>query len=247
MKMTIKKLLINYSEQTAKTILDWQNEVGTARNLDENYFFNYQGKLCPGVQRLRINSSNVYVDYAQFLLLKDKRNHDLGMYGVSETQNPIPKEIKKPTSKDIFELQNKAVQDLELFFKADSITFSDPKSNGDYWLYQDAVYLFEGLNTNDEKKLLIMEFVDRECKRFEHLNNKFSGKPTQRVQYDRFRIPENVRVDVWRRDQGKCVRCGSRINLEYDHIVPISKGGSNTARNIELLCQNCNREKGNKI
>jgi hypothetical protein len=44
----------------------------------------------------------------------------------------------------------------------------------------------------------------------------------------RTQIPEAVRHEVWRRDQGKCVECGSVENLEYDHLVPFSKGGSNT-------------------
>ena len=56
-------------------------------------------------------------------------------------------------------------------------------------------------------------------------------------------IPSEVRREVWRRDGGKCVKCGSRVKLEYDHIIPVSKGGSNTARNIELLCEVCNRAK----
>jgi Holliday junction DNA helicase RuvB len=60
-------------------------------------------------------------------------------------------------------------------------------------------------------------------------------------------IPSEVRREVWRRDGGKCVRCGSRENLEYDHIIPVSKGGSNTARNIELLCENCNRAKSDTV
>lgn len=60
-------------------------------------------------------------------------------------------------------------------------------------------------------------------------------------------IPAAVRREVWRRDEGKCARCGSRENLEYDHIIPVSKGGGNTARNIELLCQDCNRSKGDSI
>lgn len=60
-------------------------------------------------------------------------------------------------------------------------------------------------------------------------------------------VPEDVRTYVWRRDRGKCVNCGSRENLEFDHIIPVSKGGSNTARNIQLLCETCNREKSDNI
>ena len=60
-------------------------------------------------------------------------------------------------------------------------------------------------------------------------------------------IPSAIRREVWRRDEGKCVICGSRKNLEYDHIIPVSKGGSNTARNIELLCEVHNREKRDLI
>ncbi len=60
-------------------------------------------------------------------------------------------------------------------------------------------------------------------------------------------IPNKVKLEVWRRDYGKCVECGSKERLEYDHIIPFSKGGSNTARNIQLLCENCNRKKHNKI
>jgi Holliday junction DNA helicase RuvB len=60
-------------------------------------------------------------------------------------------------------------------------------------------------------------------------------------------IPSAIRREVWRRDGGKCVKCGSRKNLEYDHIIPVSKGGSNTARNIELLCEACNRAKSDMI
>ena len=63
----------------------------------------------------------------------------------------------------------------------------------------------------------------------------------------RERISDEVKVSVWRRDGGSCVRCGSRENLEYDHIIPVSKGGSNTVRNIELLCESCNRTKSNRI
>ena len=66
-------------------------------------------------------------------------------------------------------------------------------------------------------------------------------------QKTRTTIPKNVKMEVWQRDGGKCVQCGSNENLEYDHIIPFSKGGANTTRNLQLLCESCNRSKGAKI
>jgi len=60
-------------------------------------------------------------------------------------------------------------------------------------------------------------------------------------------IPDDVKMYVWKRDGGKCLKCGSQEKLEFDHIIPLSKGGSNTARNILLLCETCNRSKGDSI
>jgi hypothetical protein len=74
-----------------------------------------------------------------------------------------------------------------------------------------------------------------------------SGIEERVINTGRERIPKEVQREVWRRDNGKCVECGSQEKLEYDHIIPVSKGGSNTARNIQLLCEKCNRKKGASI
>ena len=61
---------------------------------------------------------------------------------------------------------------------------------------------------------------------------------------DRTAIPEQVRHDVWRRDHGRCSQCGSQERLEFDHVIPFSRGGASTERNLQLLCEPCNRSKG---
>jgi len=73
------------------------------------------------------------------------------------------------------------------------------------------------------------------------------GAHSEEEEFLRESIPAEVKREVWRRDQGKCARCGSRERLEYDHIIPVSKGGSNTVRNIELLCEAHNRAKSANI
>ncbi|WP_229731781.1 HNH endonuclease [Chishuiella changwenlii] len=60
-------------------------------------------------------------------------------------------------------------------------------------------------------------------------------------------ISQETQDRVWNRDGGRCVKCGNNEKLEFDHIIPFSKGGSNTYRNLQLLCEKCNRTKSNKI
>jgi hypothetical protein len=116
------------------------------------------------------------------------------------------------------------------------------KLNPRIWIFKDYFYIVEGPYIDEQFKLLIFESFDRERIRFERLKQKFDSS-SQVEKQPRHRIPEKVRIEIWQRDGGKCAKCGSREKLEYDHIVPLSKGGSNTARNIELLCEKCNRTK----
>jgi len=61
-------------------------------------------------------------------------------------------------------------------------------------------------------------------------------------------IPTKVKLEVWKRDGGRCVQCGTTDDLHFDHIIPWSKGGSsNTADNIQLLCGKHNLEKHDRI
>ncbi len=67
------------------------------------------------------------------------------------------------------------------------------------------------------------------------------------LEHDRL-IPTPVKQFVWKRDRGRCVACGCRDNLHFDHIIPYSKGGSSlVAENIQLLCARHNLAKRDKI
>jgi hypothetical protein len=61
-------------------------------------------------------------------------------------------------------------------------------------------------------------------------------------------IPSKVKLEVWKRDAGRCVICSATDNLHFDHDLPYSKGGSSlTAKNIRLLCARHNLSKSDKI
>ena len=66
-------------------------------------------------------------------------------------------------------------------------------------------------------------------------------------------IPQAVKVAVAARDRtvpvqsarlGHVGMCGSTEEPHYDHIIPWSKGGTDSVRNLQILCGRCNRRKG---
>lgn len=79
---------------------------------------------------------------------------------------------------------------------------------------------------------------------------KFVGSDMPSVEEPKRRreaIQRSVQREVWQRDGGRCAECSTKEKLCFDHIVPFSKGGSNTVRNIQLLCERCNLSKGNRL
>ncbi len=48
------------------------------------------------------------------------------------------------------------------------------------------------------------------------------------------------------RDGYHCQECGSIENITIDHIVPLSRGGSDELNNLRLLCRSCNSRKGDR-
>lgn len=55
------------------------------------------------------------------------------------------------------------------------------------------------------------------------------------------------RVNIFKRDNYRCGYCGSTKDLTIDHIVPKSKGGTHTWRNVVTCCKECNFRKSDSL
>ena len=130
----------------------------------------------------------------------------------------------------------------------------DVMDGASWWLFRGVVVDAQALGIvppehQDELFLRIKHFVLRQEKALSRLRREveafenLSRLPSAR----REAIPEAVRMFVWQRDEGRCVKCGGREKLEFDHIIPVIDGGSSTERNVQLLCEACNRSKGRNL
>lgn len=99
------------------------------------------------------------------------------------------------------------------------------------------------LSPRSKKTRQVCRFYLRPC-----ATPSVSTREDQRELSINRQIPTAVKVQVWKRDGGKCVKCGAMDNLHFDHDVPHSKGGSSiTIDNVKLLCARHNLEKSDKI
>lgn len=79
----------------------------------------------------------------------------------------------------------------------------------------------------------------------------FEKPKVKRNKNPRKPISGRVRQNVFMRDNYTCQICGAnryrdKVKIEIDHILPVSKGGTNDPNNLQTLCQRCNREKHNR-
>jgi HNH endonuclease len=141
------------------------------------------------------------------------------------------------------------------FFQA-AMKFKDGKEPAElikvYEKIKDGIWVYNGVFELVDS--WIEESEGRNVFKFKlHITDKTIDQKEQRAidlkELDHNRIiPTSVKLEVWKRDKGLCVECGSNNNLHFDHILPYSKGGTSLkAENIQLLCARHNLEKHDKI
>lgn len=113
------------------------------------------------------------------------------------------------------------------------------------WIFDGRAYLANDVELSPEDVRAIVN-QDRNKRRLALEKAHALQAMTEQIDKPRRRerISQEIRLEVWQRDGGRCIDCGRQENLEFDHIIPFGMGGANTTRNLQLLCGDCNRRKG---
>ena len=95
--------------------------------------------------------------------------------------------------------------------------------------------------------------LEKECKVFGHLCPVFfTNEPlteTHEMRRITRRISRTTMLRVIRRDASTYQICGRHLQdseIEFDHKIPWSRGGTSDENNISVTCRDCNRHKGTK-
>jgi hypothetical protein len=114
------------------------------------------------------------------------------------------------------------------------------------WWAESGCYWSDSEIASEDVELLLWNRQRRQQSQLERLRTiRVRADDLERAR--RERIPDEVRALVWERDAGTCVRCGAEDDLQFDHVIPVAKGGATSVENIQVLCGDCNRQKSSSI
>lgn len=115
-----------------------------------------------------------------------------------------------------------------------------------YWWFHDRIWWEDdGLGAEDVRAL-VLDRERRARRRLERAHALMQSGPDA-APVLREGITQEVKRAIWERCGGRCAECGSDSLLEFDHVIPLAMGGSNSERNLQLLCADCNRAKGDGL
>ena len=209
--------------------------------LQRGMYFRLRGNHCVILMSVRPGAPyNDRVEENGRVLIYE--GHDIG----KTEGGPNPKDVDQP-----IENPNGKLTQNGLFFEA-AMKYQQGEADPDLvkvyekirsgiWVYNGVFKLVDAWKETDKQRT-VFKF------RLETGDDTMDQDGTRGgIEHTRL-VPPSVKLEVWKRDKGQCVLCGSKDNLHFDHDIPFSKGGSSlVTENIQLLCARHNIAKKDKI
>jgi hypothetical protein len=113
------------------------------------------------------------------------------------------------------------------------------------WQFVDGFWWDDDDLDSEDIKALVLQRKRRLEQKLQSAHSLMRAEEDSRPK--RVGIPTELRRVVFERDGGRCTECGGNFDLQYDHILPVARGGATTLENLQLLCAECNRSKSDSI
>ena len=213
-------------------------------NLQRGMNYHLHGDMSVILMSLRPNApySDQVEDDGRILIYE---GHDVP----KTKENPLPKIVNQQMNNPSGTLNQNG-----LFYKA-AKTYNEKQLNTELvkvyeklhagiWVYNGLFKLLDSW-TEKSNNRQVFKFKLELTEHYKTINNNEIKNSV--LEHNRI-VPPQIKLEVWKRDKGKCVICGSTDNLHFDHIIPFSKGGSSlVSQNIQLLCARHNIAKSDRI
>lgn len=156
------------------------------------------------------------------------------------------------TIKAINEGDPRVTEALKWMVSADALDFCTAQdvNNGDYfgsWAkhlddYEDRLnrWLLNKYISQSAKS-----YITKELAKIAEKAAKKHYTKSRRGEFQRER--NGLMLALIERDGYRCAECGAFEGLTIDHVMPLSKGGSDALANLQLMCQTHNSKKGDRI
>lgn len=143
-------------------------------------------------------------------------------------------------------------------FKADCNNSEKFHRVCDMMVELEGTFFSDGIHNDDFLVLMGIGFsyffvkrTEKNRNRLEFLGEKYGLKIgfKGKIPKEKTRNPIGfaLRHEVFKRDNYMCVECGTKENLEIEHKIPVSRGGTDELDNLRTMCKNCNLSKTNRV
>ena len=260
---TIKKEATEHNEYLLSCLR--KNSIGEKEQLSQERINSYKRKLqivkrypkflLPEVLKKKYNEERIKegeergLDFFELYQTPYKNFEKYQVpFPLDERKDDILKELDRIVlTPELNELVKKEIEEIKKIIKTGIIDRTRPLDGVRKRSFEKIVSEF---NPDDYPEHIPNQIYELKCSIFGHICPVvFVGESITETSEKRRKgryISFKTKMRVVRRDNYTCQSCSCHLQddeVEFDHIIPVSKGGSSEEHNIRLTCFRCNRDK----